>query len=118
MSCMSLQIFADFYWIFTENEAMSTSIHCNVYKPEFFDIAHLSESFDVPAGCIINRVYKDLKVLDLQANACLAHLVRHWTPKAVIICSIRSSPTRCNIFLLLLNPSHTRLPFLPTLYKL
>ena len=47
---ISLQIFADFYWKFTENEAISTSVHLNVYKSEFFDIAHLSESFDVPAG--------------------------------------------------------------------
>ena len=59
-----------------------------------------------------------LKVLDLQANACLAHLVRYWIPKPVIICSIRSSSTGGNFFLLLLNPSNTRLPFLPTLYKL
>ena len=43
-------------------------------------------------------IYKDLKVLDLQANACLAHLVRHWTPKPVIIWSIRSSPTGGNFF--------------------
>ena len=39
-------------------------------------------------------IYKDLKVSDLQANACLAHLVRHWTPKPVIISSIRSSPMK------------------------
>ena len=32
------------------------------------------------------------------AHACLAHMVRHWTPKPVIICSIRSSPTGGNFF--------------------
>ena len=37
-------------------------------------------------------------MLELQANACLAHLVRHWTPKPVIICSIRSSPTGGSFF--------------------
>ena len=47
---MSLQIFADFYQKFTQNEVMSTSVHWNVYKSEFFDITHLSESFDVTAG--------------------------------------------------------------------
>ena len=45
-------------------------------------------------------------------------MVRHWTPKPAIICSIRSSPTGGNFFLLLLNPLNTKLPFLPTLYKL
>ena len=43
-------------------------------------------------------IYKDLKVLDLQANACLAHFVRHWTPKPMVICSIRSSPTWGNFY--------------------
>ena len=58
-----------------------------------------------------NRAWlnKDLKVLDLQANACLAYLVRHWTPKPVIICSIRSSPTGGNFFLLLSNPLNSKL---------
>ena len=45
-------------------------------------------------------------------------MVRHWTPKPVIISCTRSSPTRGNFFLLLLNPLNTKLPFLPTLYKL
>ena len=62
-------------------------------------------------------LYKDLKVLDLQANVSLAHLVRHWTLKLVIISCIRPSPTEVT-FLLLLNPLNTIMPFLPTLYKL
>ena len=48
---MSIQIFADFYRKFTQNEVMSTSVHWHVYKSEFFDKSHFSESFDVPAGC-------------------------------------------------------------------
>ena len=42
----------------------------------------------------INRawLYKDLKVPDLQANASLAQLVRHWTLKPVTISCIRSNP--------------------------
>ena len=56
--------------------------------------------------------------VDGYLDACLAHLVRHWTPKPVIISCTRSSPTGCNFFLLLLNPLNTKLPFLPTLYKL
>ena len=39
-----------------------------------------------------------MKVLDLRAGACLPHLVRHWTPKPVIIYSIRLSPTGGNFF--------------------
>ena len=63
-------------------------------------------------------LYKDLKVSDLQANATLAQLVRHWTLKPVIISCIRWRPTGGNFFLLLLNPLMAILPFLPTLYKL
>ena len=48
----------------------------------------------------------------------LAHMIRHWTPNPLIICSIRSSPTGGNFFLLLLNHLNTKLPFLPTLYRL
>ena len=68
----------------------------------------------------INRawLYKDLKVSDLQANACLAHLVRHWTPRPVIISSTRLSLTGGNIFLLLLNSLMPIMSFLPKLYKL
>ena len=40
---------------------------------------------------------RSLKIRYL-AHACLAHLVRHWTPKPVIICSTRSSPTGGNFF--------------------
>ena len=36
------------------------------------------------------------KVLDLDANTCLTHVVRHWTPHPVII---RSSPTSGNFAL-------------------
>ena len=66
----------------------------------------------------INRanLYKDLNVSDLQANASLAQLVKHWTLKQVIISCIRLSPTGGNFCLLLLNPLMPILPFLPTLY--
>ena len=63
-------------------------------------------------------LYKDLKVLDLQANVSLAQLVRHWTLKLVIISCIRSSCTGGNFFLLLLNLLNKIMPFQPTLYKL
>ena len=36
-------------------------------------------------------IYKDLKVSDLQTNACLAHLVRHWTASG-------RSPLEVNFF--------------------
>ena len=62
------------------------------------------------------NLYKDLNVSDLQTNASLAQLVKHWTLKQVIISCIRLSPTGDNFFLLLLNPLMPILPFLPTLY--
>ena len=45
-------------------------------------------------------------------------MARHWTPKPAIMSCTRSSPTGGNFFLLLLNSLNTKLPFLPTLYKL
>ena len=61
-------------------------------------------------SCIVNRawLYKDLKVFNLKVNVSLALMVRHWTPKPVII----------SLFLLLLIPLNTIMPFLPILYKL
>ena len=48
-------------------------------------------------------IYKDLKVLALQANVSLAHMVRHWTPKPVMISCIRSSPTGGNFCFAFVN---------------
>ena len=45
-------------------------------------------------------------------------MVRHWTPKPVIIFCIRLSPTGGNFFLLLLIPLNKIMTFLPILYKL
>ena len=48
----------------------------------------------------INRtnLYKDLNISDLQANASLTQLVKHWTLKQVIISCIRLSPNGGNFF--------------------
>ena len=51
-------------------------------------------------------------------HACLAHLVRHWTPKPVIICSTRSSPTGGNFFFTVVKSFEYKIAILPTLYKL
>ena len=40
---------------------------------------------------------RSLKIPSI-AHASLAHMVRHWTPKPVIISCTRSSPTRGNFF--------------------